>query len=421
MKVSKVKKLLLICEHLLKFYDAKTLRAISQNFELHLASSRKYLLDASEEIRSCFKEIHIYDTPPSAERLSPLPLDFLKTIIEELSPKQNNLKIICTSELNMLHAAQLREEYNLGTPYYEDVIFYKSKIAMKEKLSTANIRCPQYKIIDPCENDAQLKLTFDTIKQEFGLPFILKPTDQSATFGVMKINNQDEFVEAVKCFGNVRYEAEEFINGVLFHADSLIQEGKIVYFETSQYLSSGLAFLSGNIHGSIPLRKDNPLFERIQSFTAKALETLGWIEGSSHLEVFLNENDELVFLEVSARPPGSLVVENYNRSFGINFLDEDLKIKLGIFEPLKESIPHYTFWVYFPWKAGTVARTHTPLLKSLTELHWFVKEGDTLDSPTCILDKTAQMFVTNDDYDILLEDFLSLKNFAPFEMIQEKM
>lgn len=411
-----MRKLLLICEHLLKFYEAKTLRTISQNFELHLASSKKCLLDASEEIKSCFKEIHVYDTPASAERVSPLPLEFLQDIVEGLSPQQNELTVICTTEFNMLQAARLREQYHLGEPHYDDVILYKSKIAMKEKLSKANILCPRYKILEHCDGEDQIKHSFEEIAGEFGLPFILKPTDQSATFGVMKIKNYHDFSEAVKHFGNKRYEAEEFINGQLFHADSLIQSGKIVYFQASQYLSSGLAFLSGNIHGSIPLKKDNPLFERIQNFTTKALETLGWIDGSSHLEVFLNDKDELVFLEASARPPGSLVVENYNRSFGINFLDEDLKIKLGLFEPLKELKKHYTFWVYFPWKAGVIEHIHPLSLKSSAELRWFVKEGDTLDAPTCIFDKTAQMFVTNENYEVLMDDFLSLKNFSPFEI-----
>lgn len=419
MKVTPLKKVLLISEHLLKYYEVETLQEIAKTHELYLASSDKHLNDAHPDIKACFRTIFSHTHAAESLRLSSLPWDFLKDIVERLDPLNNTIKIICTSELNMLQAARLREHFNLGRPHYDDVIVYKSKIAMKEKLRCAGIPCPQYNSLDVCLSPTSIKENFENIKSSFGLPFILKPVDQSATYGVVKIHCFEDFETAATLHAKERYEAEEFINGTLFHADSLIQSGEIVYFQASQYLSSGLDFLSGHIHGSIPLQKSNPLFHKIYLFTQNVLKTLGWVDGSSHLEVFLQENDELVFLEVSARPPGSLVVENYKRCFGVNIVDEDLKIKLDQFHPILQKQNQYSFWAYFPWRPGIITHFNNPPLKGSFEITWFIEEGDHLSSPTCILDKTAQIFVEHANYCILFEDFMSLKNFIPYK-IQKK-
>ncbi|MBX9696543.1 MAG: ATP-grasp domain-containing protein [Alphaproteobacteria bacterium] len=414
-----MKKVLLISEHLLKYYEVATLQEISKTHELYLASSDNHLSDAHLDIKACFRDIFSYTHGAESLRLSSLPWNFLKDIVERLDPLNNTIKIICTSEVNMLQAARLREHFNLGRPHYDDVIVYKSKIAMKEKLRDAGILCPQYNSLDVCLSPVGIRENFENIKAAFGLPFILKPVDQSATYGVVKIYCFEDFEAAAILHAKERYEAEEFISGTLFHADSLIQSGEIVYFQTSQYLSSGLDFLSGHIHGSIPLQKDNPLFHKIYIFTQNVLKTLGWVDGSSHLEVFLQDNGELVFLEVSARPPGSLVVENYKRCFGVNILDEDLKIKLGQFYPLPQNQNQYSFWAYFPWCSGIITHFNHPALKSSFEITWFIEKGECLSPPTCILDKTAQIFAMNENYDILFEDFMSLKNFIPYQ-IQKK-
>lgn len=416
MTVSQLKKVLLISEHLLKYYESSTLRLVSEKFDLYLASSSKHLEDVSSEVKSCFKELFLY-TPQEKNRLSPLPFQFLKTIIEKLKhDNDDDLFIICTSELNMIQASRLREHYNLGRPYYEDIILYKSKLAMKKRLQQAGISCPRYMPLEELKSLPSKETHFNHLQCVLGLPFILKPIDQSATYGVFKITQREEFEAITHTIDTHCYEAEAFISGKLFHADSLIHHGEIVYFKASQYLSSGLDFLSGRIHGSIPLRREDPLFSRIQVFTEHVLSALGRIDGSSHLEVFLNENDELIFLEVSARPPGSLVVENYKRSFGVNIVDEDLKIKLGLFSPLNESSSSYSFWAFFPWQAGFITELRTPSLKSEHTIDWFIKKDEVLPPPTCILDKTAQIFVKNENYDILMQDFLSLKEFSPLQI-----
>ena len=53
------------------------------------------------------------------------------------------------------------------------------------------------------------------------------------------------------------------------------------------------------------LEDNHSLNKRISNFTRDVLQELGPIKnGITHVEVYLDRNDELIFLEAAARPPG---------------------------------------------------------------------------------------------------------------------
>ncbi len=149
------------------------------------------------------------------------------------------------------------------------------------------------------------------------------------------------------------------------------------------------------------------------------MEKFGVLDGCFHMEVFVTQTNEVVFLEVAARPPGNLNVLMYYETFGKNFFDLGFFIESGLnfefgksdLELRKSKKP--TAYLMFPKMNGIVRKLHCPNIKSEFELNWGVKEGDALKSSTCNAEAAGSILFKNEDYDELKEDFETLKLFKP--------
>ncbi len=325
----------------------------------------------------------------------------MKNHINRFQSKPTDISIICQDEANILLAGKLRDFFHIKTGAKgSELEVFRDKVLMKNKLKEKGIRTPHF--ISLCKNDV-----FTDIANRIGIPFIVKPTSAAGSFGVYKISMQsdyDKFITENESRTS-QYEAEEFIEGDLFHCDMVVKNKIMLFQECCVYACPNLDFQKGMALGSLAILHDDPVFKTLSEFAKKSLFALGAPEGCHHMELFINKSHEVIFLEVGARSPGFITSRVYENTFGRNPLDMDLNIQADITfaGENKKLIP--SFYALFPIKKGKILGIREPQLTSDFEITWVVKVGQETKECKSNLDFGAILFVYNTDYNILKNDF----------------
>ena len=336
-----------------------------------------------------------------------------KVVANELSINKD-VRIICQSEDNLLLAGKLRDSFKLPGMGYQEILPFRDKVLMKNIIENAGLRVPKYTKLQFNQKE-DLKQKFVSLSDELGLPFLLKPISALGSVGIQIINNEEEFQKHYGIIQSIEYEAEEFISGTLYHCDSIIKNGKTLFVVCCQYSNPNFDFQLGKSIISLPLKSDDTLAQRIFEFSATTLNAMGFYNGISHLEIFLTETNELIFLEVAARSPG-VVTPMYRQAFNVPFEDFAFKIEMGIdFEIPKPSDTFYMSGI-LPTIKGKIHSLINPEIFSEYFINWSVKPGDYINTSSSLREQSGTILVWNQDYELLVRDFSSLKNFTSLEL-----
>ena len=139
-------------------------------------------------------------------------------------------------------------------------------------------------------------------------PSVLKPLDSSASRGVIRANNPDEFVQAAARIARMQdgdLIVEDYIPGREFALEGVVTEGKLQtlalfdkpdplegpYFEETIYVT--------------PSREPHDVQARIRDTAQAAVTALGMTNGPVHAEMRVNDQGVWI-LEAAPRPIGGL-------------------------------------------------------------------------------------------------------------------
>eukprot|EP00126_Sphaerothecum_destruens_P015702 Sdes_comp9739_c0_seq1m1248 len=287
---------------------------------------------------SAFEKIIHVDKSPDEKILGTLMLDedasdqAIQSIYEEYNLEPESTYIITLNELSMEFTAKMRRKYNAkgGIPL-EQIEIFRDKCLMKKILHANNVRAPKYSSFDweKCDMSAANSDKncgyFNDLKESIGLPFIIKPTKGAGAVDVAKIYDESDFLSwlekyhsrqhGTKSYSDFDFQVEEFIAGTLFHVDSILKDGELIWIGMCEYIFPCFEFLQGKSLGSFLMRESNPLFGALSKFHQDCLKAFGNLNGIYHMEVFLQNKDpskpeksledRLVFLEVGCRSAGA--------------------------------------------------------------------------------------------------------------------
>jgi biotin carboxylase len=189
----------------------------------------------------------------------------------------------------------------------------RSKLRMREVFLDAGLRVPWFRAValQPAPEPALLGISY---------PCVLKPLSLSASAGVIRVNNREEFVRAA---ARVRHllESPEILASREANLDQMIVEGYIPGREVAVegLLTDGAFRVLAIFDKADPL--EGPFFEEtiyvtpsrlgeaqrkeIEKCAADAVRALGLSHGPVHAEVRINE-EGVWPLEVAPRPIGGL-------------------------------------------------------------------------------------------------------------------
>lgn len=212
----------------------------------------------------------------------------------------------------------------------------RNKHAMREAFAAAGLAVPEFALAPIDSHPAEFA-------PQAPYPCVLKPLGLSASRGVIRANNEQEFVAAFDRIARLLRQPE-FAREDALHTATIQVEA---YIEGSEYALEGL-LTNGELTTLALFDKpdplDGPFFEetiyvtpsrtpeRIQALMRTTVEraagALGLTHGPIHAEFRLND-DGVWMLEIAARPIGGLCAKAVRFSGGLGLEDVLVRHALG--------------------------------------------------------------------------------------------
>ena len=370
--------------------------------------------------RSHFAEIHVVPngiSEPGAMQIPLLDFEATRAVVRKVVSEVGaaNVSLHCYYEINLLTAARLRDELGIRGPGYAQILPFRDKCLMKERLTAKGVRVPKFGRYDPERFAREPKAYFQAIVDQIKLPFILKPIDSAGADGVFEIASRDDFAVLPRDLGRGYggYEYEEFVKGTMYSVNIVSKDRKSVFGGVTEYLVNSFDVQRGKVNADINLLDSDPRVARMVRFAESALDALGWPDGGSHLELFHTEQDELIFLEVGARFKGMAGLAAMMRHYGVAFVNLSFEIETGFESRPYDGEQVYCFDGVMPKKHGVVERLVPPELESEVAMTWKVKVGDKLEQSNSLVAASGTFLVWNHDFNALYRDFKKLATYEP--------
>jgi biotin carboxylase len=280
-----------------------------------------------------------------SEVASGLHIDFsnrqssLDSIVAE-SRNQHFSGILGSDDLTVELAAVAAK--TLGLPHNppEAALCSHRKDLARAQLALADSPVPIHCLLD---------LTVSIEKQLPGLPWpcVLKPLNMSASRGVIRVDNRDEFISAcmrlkpivatsLDEFEQNHLLVEDYIDGIEIAYEGFLRNGilrTITIFDKPDPLVG--PYFEETIYVT-PSSLNDELQQSIQAVLQKACTAYGLVTGAVHAECRIDNEEKIWILEIASRTIGgdcARILDNENFSI------EELAISLAIDQPLDVSMP----------------------------------------------------------------------------------
>lgn len=237
--------------------------------------------------------------------------------------------IIALSEVDMLRAAQLRTRYNVRGLKLDTARRFRDKVLMKEHLRTAGFRVPSFLPVDS-------GLDVMAAAEEFGYPFVVKPRLGGGSIGAQVIRDEAALRQLLDTglrpnfYTPAHLEAEEFVQGDLYHIDGLVLDGTVCLHTVSKYRSDLLEFSTAV--STLMVDQGSTTARQLGGYTFGVLGGLGLLQAGTHsyfhCEVFKTPAGP-VLCEVAARPGGLGIVDQVDAYYGVKTFELLLAATFG--------------------------------------------------------------------------------------------
>lgn len=239
-------------------------------------------------------------------------------------------RIVALDDYDVETVAALREHLRLPGMGDSPTRFFRDKLAMRIQARTHAIPVPEFTPV----------FHYPTLEEFLGRvppPWVLKPRFEAGSHGIKKISRAEEVWGLLHKLGDEQsfFHLEQFVPGKIevFHVDSVVWEGKILFSTVSAYGQPPLSVAQGGgIFTTRTLPRTDPDAKALIKLNKQVLRATGMTSGINHAE-FIEAHDEggrFYFLEVAARVGGAHIAEMIEFATGINLWAEWAKIEVAL-------------------------------------------------------------------------------------------
>ena len=253
--------------------------------------------------------------------------------VYEVAVKEHVSGILAyASDPAALPAAIVATRLGLPTNPVEAVEALGVKHKFREFLSKSGFACPGFVTFrkgDACEaiEKAVSKLQF---------PLIIKPTDSSGSKGVTKVMSFSEVSDAVKHAAEYSRNhiliAEEFIERGfpdVVGGDIFVWKGKVEIFGEMTCLrgekGAGLIPVGEKRPSGLSASQTSAVHQELQ----RLVERLGFRFGEMNLEIILDKDNKVHFLELGPRAGGNMIPIQLSDIYGIDLVKANVQAAMG--------------------------------------------------------------------------------------------
>jgi phosphoribosylamine-glycine ligase len=228
-------------------------------------------------------------------------------------------RIVALDDFDVEIAAHLREHLRLPGMGESAARLFRDKLAMRARARELGVRIPEFVGIVNHDDVRQFLATVPG-------PWLVKPRSEASSMGIQKLNTADEVWRAIEKLGDDQsfHLIERMVPGELYHVDSLVASGRVVFAEVNKYFRPLLeVYQGGGVYATRSVPRDRPEVEALREVNARLLTGFGLARGASHTEFMQGHADgEFYFIETSARVGGASTAEMVEAATGINLWSE---------------------------------------------------------------------------------------------------
>lgn len=232
--------------------------------------------------------------------------------------------VIALDDYDVEKAALIRENFRIPGMGQTTHRYFRDKLAMRQKAKDSQIEVPEFTAIF---NDGEVAKFIEKIPA----PWVLKPRSEASATGIKKIKSEEELWSVINNLGEERhlFLLESFKSGDVFHVDSLIYNGDVIFTSASKYLSTPMEVShEGGVFRSMTLGRYSDDFKKLELLNQNLLNRFGLVHGATHSEFIRGKEDgKWYFLETSSRVGGAHIPDLVEASTGINIWKEWAKIE----------------------------------------------------------------------------------------------
>jgi len=228
-------------------------------------------------------------------------------------------RVVALDDFDVEVAAAIREHLRLPGLGASAARLFRDKLAMRVKAAELGVRIPQFTGI----------FNHDRVRQFLGAvspPWLLKPRSQASAAGIRKLHDAADVWKELERLGDEQsfYLLESFVAGDLYHVDSLVADGRVVFAEVNAYARPLLdVYHGGGVYVTRTVPRDRPEVATLRTANEQVLTGFGLSRGASHTEFLRAHADGSIYLvETSARVGGSNTAEMVEAATGVNLWEE---------------------------------------------------------------------------------------------------
>jgi biotin carboxylase len=235
-------------------------------------------------------------------------------------------RIVALDEFDLEMASTLREHLRIPGMGETTVRYFRDKLAMRIRAQESGIPVPEFV---PVLNYERIRAYLATVPP----PWVLKPRLSASAIGIKKLERADELWPLLDQLGDRQsfHLLERFIPGNVYHVDSIVSEGEVVFAEAHGYVNPPFqVYHGGGLFATSTLEIGSPEERALRDLNSKVARVLGLVRGVLHTEYIRGDADgRFYFLETAARVGGAFIVEMIEAATGINLWREWARLEVA--------------------------------------------------------------------------------------------
>ena len=288
-----------------------------------------------------------------------------------------------------LPAAIVAERLGLPTNPAKSVEILGLKYPWRQFLHDNGFACPKVYSFHPTTPIEEIKEHTGA----FSFPLVVKPTDSSGSKGVTMLESWEGLKNAIAWADSYSRNKvlliEEYIQRgfpSVVGGDIFVWDGKVVLYGEMECLRDTLR------SPLIPIGKKKPLCAsekqkaNIYAELQRIVSALNIRFGELNIEIILDKNDQVHFLELGPRAGGNMIPIQLSDAFGIDLVKANVQAAMGekpdfLDKPVRELPGCYMHYVLHSYEAGTFQgiEIDDSISKNVYRKVIYKKEGDPVE------------------------------------------
>ena len=257
--------------------------------------------------------------------------DVFVEVVSEFARHNRVDRIVALEEYDVMHAAMIREHLRIPGMGTTTARLFRDKLAMRVKAFEAGIRVPDFVHVS---NYDEIRGYMATVPP----PWVLKPRSDVSAVGIQKLHDPELVWRAIDALDarpvvterSTHYLLERFVAGDVFHVDSLVENGQVIFTGVNRYWRPPMEVAhTGGVFLTNTVRRGSDEERQLLEMNRALLETLGFVRGATHAEFIRSVEGDCYFLEVAGRVGGAFISDSLEAATGVNVWREWANLEIG--------------------------------------------------------------------------------------------